>query len=254
MAAVRIATSDPNIRRRLRPVAAADCSTMSSNTAHTTKYIKVYLETTRDPKLMRLPPRVRWRFIEACIEAGHARADGMLPPLGDLAWTLHADADELRADYQALERAGLMHREAGIDADGIGERWCVTNFAKRQARNSAERTLQKRRDADAERQRRRRAKKRQQEPVAVTDDQPTADDSAETDDNPLVTLMVRHGIWRTTARRLATLPHVTEGHIEHHCTSADNPRIAAWRIEHVTDAPPPQRDAVPVDVADVIRR
>jgi len=92
-------------------------------------WVKLYIETLHDPKMGRLSDHLYRRVIEIILIAGEENKGGNLPPVGDMAWTLHADADALLDDLHELAEVGIVH----WTEDG----WVVTNYAKRQAASSA---------------------------------------------------------------------------------------------------------------------
>ena len=107
-------------------------------------WIKLYHEILHDPKMGRLPDPLWRRFVELCLLAGEHDADGILPDVPDMAWTLRMNEEQLAADLHELEAAGFVHRN--------GDGWIVTNFSKRQSPvSSAERVARyrerKRKDA-----------------------------------------------------------------------------------------------------------
>ena len=117
-------------------------------------WIKLYHEILDDPKMGRLPDRLWRRVIEMFLLAGETDQEGQLPTIEDMAWRLRIPEDELRADLERIEQAGIVSIE--------GDRYIVTRFAERQAPVS-----------DAERMRRYRERKQQTQYYgddAVTDD------------------------------------------------------------------------------------
>ena len=96
-------------------------------------WLKLYYEILDDPKMGRLRPAVKWRFIECLLVAGEQDADGFLPDTDELAWRVRADVEQLETDLLDLLHAGLLQK--------IDGRWYVTKFAERQsAVTGAERT------------------------------------------------------------------------------------------------------------------
>jgi hypothetical protein len=91
------------------------------------RWFKVYVEILDDPKMGRLPDRLWRRTIELFAFARKWSDDGSLPPVPDMAWTLHLDEGELTADLEAL--AALPRPIISRNGDG----WRVTNFVTRQA-------------------------------------------------------------------------------------------------------------------------
>ena len=89
-------------------------------------WIKLYHEILRDPKMGRLPDNVYRRCIELFLLAGETDKDGELPPIPDIAWTLHQTEEALQAEMDHLKQVGILTE----NEDGV---WYVTNFANRQA-------------------------------------------------------------------------------------------------------------------------
>ena len=88
-------------------------------------WIKLYHEILDDPKMGRLPHRTWRRAIEMFLLAGDCEDDGRLPDVGDIAWRLRADPDELAEDFQRLAEVEIIAQdEAG---------WYVVHFSERQA-------------------------------------------------------------------------------------------------------------------------
>lgn len=100
-------------------------------------WIKLYTELLDDPKLGEMPDQLKLRFIQLLLVAGECDADGCLingdnaMTIGQLAWRLRINADQLTADIEAIRKTGLLS-----DCDGA---LCITNFAKRQGRSQNER-------------------------------------------------------------------------------------------------------------------
>jgi len=99
-------------------------------------WIKLYHEILDDPKMGRLSDRLWRRTIEMFLLAGEMNEDGLLPSLGDMAWRLRANEEELGGELEYLCTLGIL-------SDG-GE-YRVVNFAERQAAmSSSERSRRKR--------------------------------------------------------------------------------------------------------------
>jgi len=96
-------------------------------------WIKLYHEILVDPKMGKLDNLTWRRAIELFLIAGDYDQGGALPPIDDIAWTIHTAQDEILTVLLALEQIGIASRdEAGS--------WHITNFAKRQgAISNAER-------------------------------------------------------------------------------------------------------------------
>lgn len=91
------------------------------------RWFKVYVEILDDSKMGRLSDRLWRRSMEMFAFARKWGDDGELPPIPDMAWTLHLTEDELTADLEAL--AALPRPIIQRRGDG----WIVTNFVTRQA-------------------------------------------------------------------------------------------------------------------------
>ena len=107
-------------------------------------WIKLYHEMLDDPKVGKLRPALRWRFIECLLVAGECDEDGYLPDPAGYAWRVRADVETVETDFVQLAEAGILSQDRG--------RWKVTKFAERQAPVG-----------DTERWRRWRDRQRQQE-------------------------------------------------------------------------------------------
>jgi len=92
------------------------------------RWFKVYIEILGDPKMGRLPDRLWRRTLEMFALAKSVGDSGDLPPLEDMAWTLHMEEDALEADL--MELAAMKRPIVQRLPDGS---WFVTRFAKRQA-------------------------------------------------------------------------------------------------------------------------
>lgn len=112
-------------------------------------WIKLYTEVLDDPKLGRLNPTDKWRFLELCLVAGECDAEGYLvngqEPMSieDIAWRLRLSAAPFEKSLQRLQELGLVTLDDGI--------WSVRNFSERQGRSQSEK-----REAWRERKRRQR--------------------------------------------------------------------------------------------------
>ena len=90
-------------------------------------WIKLYCEILDDPKIGKMPEWLFARFVKLLLMAGREGKDGMLPPVEDMLWILRPlDEGKMLESLRMLEEVGVTH-QAG---DG---RWCIVNFAKRQA-------------------------------------------------------------------------------------------------------------------------
>ena len=88
-------------------------------------WIKLYHEMLDDPKVGKLRPALRWRFIECLLVAGECDEDGQLPDITGYAWRVRADVETVETDFVQLAEAGILSQDSG--------RWKVTKFAERQA-------------------------------------------------------------------------------------------------------------------------
>jgi len=101
-------------------------------------WIKLYHEILDDPKMGRLSDRLWRRTIEMFLLAGEMNEDGLLPSLGDMAWRLRANEEELGGELEYLCTLGIL-------SDG-GE-YRVVNFAERQAAMSDAERMRRHRDS-----------------------------------------------------------------------------------------------------------
>lgn len=101
-------------------------------------WIKLYHEALHDPKMGRLSDHLYRRCIELFLLAGETDAEGALPPVGDMAWTLRTSDDALTQDLVQLAETGIVTKsEAG---------WIVTKFAARQEAVSGSERVQRYRE------------------------------------------------------------------------------------------------------------
>ena len=107
-------------------------------------WIKIYHEILDDPKMGRMPDHLWRRTLELFLIAGEQDEAGMLPKLGDMAYRLRVNDNELQNDLDELQELNIVHNSDGI--------WIVTKFAERQAPVS-----------DAERMRRYRDRQHKEE-------------------------------------------------------------------------------------------
>jgi DnaD/phage-associated family protein len=103
-------------------------------------WIKLYIETLFDPKVMMLGNEVFGVMTKLFLLAGHIDQDGQLPKTEEIAWYIREDDDLTKKMLQDLAEINI------IKENKTG--WIVTNYAKRQAPIS-----------DAERARRYRERK-----------------------------------------------------------------------------------------------
>ena len=101
-------------------------------------WIKLYVEILDDPKIGKLTPWLKWRFMELLLVAAESDGSGLLAPVVDIAWRLRVTEDDLIKSLRTLSEIGVVRL--------IGDRWMVTNFEKRQAKmTGAERVQEYRR-------------------------------------------------------------------------------------------------------------
>jgi len=82
-----------------------------------------------DPKIGTLPDWAYRRWIEFLLLAKEYDHDGLLQPVGDMAWRLRLPVETVSEALRALERVGVARESS----DG----WLIVNFAKRQANVSS---------------------------------------------------------------------------------------------------------------------
>ena len=96
-------------------------------------WIKLWHEILDDSKMARLSDELWRKTVELFLIAGETQQDGLLPPIGDIAWRLHVSEDDLERELDELAEIGIVT----IDDDEL----LVTNFERRQAaQTGAERT------------------------------------------------------------------------------------------------------------------
>lgn len=96
-------------------------------------WLKMYHEALYDPKLAALPDNLWRRFWECCLMAGEVNEGGFLPDVGHMAWTVRESVETITAELGQLAMQGFLELKRHKD----GERWYVSNFAKRQEPSSA---------------------------------------------------------------------------------------------------------------------
>jgi len=87
-------------------------------------WIKLYHEVITDAKMGRMDDHTWRRTVELFLLAGDFNQGGRLPPLGEAAWELRTDEDDIAQVLERLEGLGIAHMEEGV--------WVITNFAARQ--------------------------------------------------------------------------------------------------------------------------
>lgn len=92
-------------------------------------WIKLYIELLDDLKMGRLPDHIWRRAVELFLLAGEVDADGLLPPIEDMAWRLRTDPEEVLQTLRTLR--GIV--------DETPSGWLVRNFKSRQYSESYER-------------------------------------------------------------------------------------------------------------------
>lgn len=103
-------------------------------------WIKLWTEILDDPKMGQLPDHLWRRVVEMFLFAGKLDATGLLPPVQDMAWTLHTTPDALAADLEEL--ASLPRPILAKNEDG----WIVCQFDDRQSPVSNAERQQRHRD------------------------------------------------------------------------------------------------------------
>lgn len=88
-------------------------------------WLKLYYEMLDDPKIGRLSPAMKWRFVECLLVAGENDEDGLLPEVGEMAWRVREDGERYETELNELAKAGLLSKVDG--------RYLVTNYSTRQA-------------------------------------------------------------------------------------------------------------------------
>ncbi|KPJ95388.1 MAG: hypothetical protein AMJ53_02895 [Gammaproteobacteria bacterium SG8_11] len=88
-------------------------------------WLKLYYDMLDDPKIGKLRPALRWRFIECLLVAGECDDDGYIPDPAEYAWRVRADTETVETDFVQLAEGGLLSQNGG--------RWLVTKFSERQA-------------------------------------------------------------------------------------------------------------------------
>lgn len=214
-------------------------------------YEKIYHEILDDPKLGPLNDGLKWRFVSLIIAAGRLGQGGILPELSDLAWELRVSEEQLRTELPTLARRELVE----LATTPHGERWFVTNYAKRQGAVPA-----------AERQKRSRERKRSAASAFFSDEDEGIAEVEESivnivtdvvtcrDNNVTAELLAQAGIARnkTTAPLFALAP----AYVEAHLSAAPSPGLAIRRM--LDNDPPPagrrKTNQVPAEFADVVKR
>lgn len=97
-------------------------------------WVKLYVEILDDPKIMVLPPTLRWRFIECILQAKDHGTDGELPPADQMAWRVRDEAENVTADLDALVTHGLLIVTGGV--------YAVKRFTDRQKADSVAKRMQ----------------------------------------------------------------------------------------------------------------
>jgi hypothetical protein len=120
-------------------------------------WLKLYYEMLDDPKIGKLRPALRWRFIECLLVAGECDEGGYLPGVDEYAWRVRCGADAVETDFVQLADGGLLSQDSG--------RWLVTKFEERQAPVSG-----------AERVARHRERERKKQYYGTTDETPEKQD------------------------------------------------------------------------------
>ena len=89
-------------------------------------WIKLYIDMLESARIAQLPDSLYRRLTELFLLAGRHNADGALPPVQEMAWSLHLSTETLLEDLRSLSETGeLQETQPG--------QWLVTHFAERQA-------------------------------------------------------------------------------------------------------------------------
>jgi hypothetical protein len=93
------------------------------NMAKSKPWIKLNSDIISDPKMGRLDDLTWRRAIEFFLIAGEYNQNGLLPPIGAIAWDLHTSEDDIHTALVILAEIGVTHQ------DETGE-WTIVNFRK----------------------------------------------------------------------------------------------------------------------------
>lgn len=109
-------------------------------------WIKLWLDILSDRKIQAKDDHTWRRFVEALLLAGQEDQNGRLPSVGDAAWTLRINAEDLQKDWDHLVDLDFLSRDpAVVHPDHPGHYW-VKNFGKRQAPMAKAEYMQRMRD------------------------------------------------------------------------------------------------------------
>ena len=87
-------------------------------------WIKMYTEILSDPKMGRMSDKLFRRTVELFLLAGKEDAEGFLPPIDDIAWTLHTSSKEIQSVIDELISLNIISIES--------DRYLITRFSERQ--------------------------------------------------------------------------------------------------------------------------
>lgn len=104
-------------------------------------WAKFYIEMNHDPKVGRLSDRLYRRMTQFFLFAKEYNLDGLLPPVADMAYIIHADEQELLEEMEALAADGV--EILTLDEDG---NWFVSKFMERQAPDSVAQRVRRHRE------------------------------------------------------------------------------------------------------------
>jgi hypothetical protein len=75
------------------------------------EWFRFYSEVLHDPKIQRLPIKLRWRWVELLCLANLQEPRGVLPPLVDVSFSLRISKQEAMQTIRDLEDAGLIDED-----------------------------------------------------------------------------------------------------------------------------------------------
>jgi len=107
-------------------------------------WIKLYHEILDDPKMGMMEDHTYRRTIELMLIAGEMDAEGILPPINDIAWRMRTSQDDVLDVLERLQDLRIAHQE--------GDMWVLTNFAERQSPMSASERGRRFREAQRKRE------------------------------------------------------------------------------------------------------
>jgi hypothetical protein len=230
-------------------------------------WIKLHIKTLHNFQTAELSDSSYRRFMECLLFAGEERnnaiqegrdqAEGFLPPVPYMAWTLHTTVQNLSDDLSRLALAGLVSIEK--DEEGV-DRWFVTHFAKWQAPSSAAERMQQYRDAQARYENvtppsRKRNLEVEEEVEVEGEGEVEAEVEAAAAASTAPALLACYGIGINARTRplLALDLDYLRAHLEHAAEGGINTGLTITRMLAGDPAPRKARHAYE-DYADVIKR